>query len=73
MTLGFTHFGQGDVMLLAVGENVVIGGREGEERDDEEADPRRRHARDARALDEALEVIMGDNDRGVACGESVRS
>jgi hypothetical protein len=29
--------------------------------------------RDARALDEALEVIMGDNDRGVACGESVRS
>jgi hypothetical protein len=30
MTLGFTHFRQGDVMLLAVGENVIIGGREGE-------------------------------------------
>jgi hypothetical protein len=30
MALVFAHFRQGDVMLLAVGEDVVIGGREGE-------------------------------------------
>ena len=30
MALVLPYLGQGDVMLLAVGENVVIGGREGE-------------------------------------------